>query len=243
MYLKDNTMLRFAAAAVLTLLPGSPFARAGFVPPAELCLPDSGLTELSGCIAMDRLTEACKAKPSREEALDCYCVQEMLDSYYQCKDDVYKCIRSNILDAQFDSNIRGWHRACDERLVTKTTIITTPPEPTLTSTYDLGACSRLAQSCYSADYETNLCSRSWLPSSSLSFVSCTCQPPVYSLMSECVYNGNISCKLEPGYKTNIPGYKECPYFWSGSVRPGAVLAALGFLLTGMMYRRHFLPQI
>ena len=178
-------MLTYAVAAVLTLLGRSPFARAGFVPPAELCLPDSGLTELSGCLAMDRRTETCKSKPSREEALDCYCVQEMLTSYYDCKQDVYKCIRSHILDAQFEKNIRDWHQVCDGRLATQTTTVTTPPEPTLTSTYDLSACSRLAQSCYSANYETNLCSQSWLPSSSLSFVSCTCQPPVYSLFSEC----------------------------------------------------------
>ena len=165
---------------------------------------------------MDRRTESCKAKTNREEALDCYCVQEMLDSYYACKDDVYKYIRSHALDSQFDDNIR-WHQACDDRLATKTTTITTPPEPTLTTTYDLGACNRLAQTCFSGDYETNLCSRSWLPASSLSFVSCTCRPPVYSLMSEGFYNWNISCKLEPGYKTNIPGYNKCPYFWTGSV--------------------------
>jgi len=210
-------MLSLTLAAVCFLLGGAHFVRAGFVPPAELCLPDSGLKELSGCIAMDSRIDSCKAKPNREEALDCYCVQEMLDSYYACKEDVYKCVRSHVLDPQFDDNIRGWHQACDGRLATKTTTITTPPEPTLTSTYDLGACNRLATSCFSGDYETNLCSRSWLPTSSLSFISCTCRPPVYSLMSECFYNGNISCKLEPGYKTNIPGYSQCPYFWSGSV--------------------------
>ena len=121
----------------------------------------------------------------------------------------------SILDGQFDDNIRQWHEGCDEHLASST--ITTPPEPTLTRTWNPVDCSRLATSCFSADYETNLCSRSWLPESSVSYASCACQPPIYSLVSQCQYDGNITCKHTTADKSNIMGYRECSYFWSGSV--------------------------
>jgi hypothetical protein len=95
--------------------------------------------------------------------------------------------------------------------------VTTPASPTITTTYDFSACQRLDMSCRSGDYETNQCSYTWMPSSSLSYVSCVCQPPIYSLMSECQYNGNISCKRTTAHESNILGYSVCSYFWSGSV--------------------------
>jgi hypothetical protein len=58
-------------------------AKAGFVPPAEWCLPSAHLKELSGCIAMTNKEDECRAKVSEEEKLDCYCTQEMLSSFYE----------------------------------------------------------------------------------------------------------------------------------------------------------------
>ncbi|KAK4448706.1 hypothetical protein QBC34DRAFT_406610 [Podospora aff. communis PSN243] len=194
----------------------------GTVPPASLCLPNSGLVELSGCAAMVEITQRCSARETVEGRLQCACVQELLNSYQDCKSDIYKCVGTNLvnvinlnIDDVINKNIADWHQACDPRLASFTTI-TTPPEPTLTSTYNVAECYRLAGSCYSADRETNLCRRQWLPTSSISFISCACQPPIHSLMSECQYNGNISCKLEPAAESNILGYRECSYFWMGS---------------------------
>jgi hypothetical protein len=119
-----------------------------------------------------------------------------------------------MFDSQFDVKIQNWHAACDDRL---TTTMTTPAEPTLTATYDFGACNRLYQSCASADYETNQCSSKYLYTSSMSFTSCACQPRVYSLCSECQYNGNVSCKRTTAAESNIWGYSFCSYFWSSSV--------------------------
>lgn len=118
-----------------------------------------------------------------------------------------------IFDENFDKLINDWHKACDAR-----TSVTIPPEPTLTATFNPDDCFRLAGSCYSADYSTNLCMQQWLPTSSVSFISCACQPPIYSLFSECQYNGNVSCYLRPAFESNIMGYRECSYFWTGSVR-------------------------
>jgi hypothetical protein len=53
----------------------------GFVPPAEFCLPTSGLKELSGCIAMTNKQDECGAKGTNDEKTDCYCSQEMLSGF------------------------------------------------------------------------------------------------------------------------------------------------------------------
>ena len=56
-------------------------AACGFVPPAEFCLPTSGLKELSGCIAMTNKQDECRAKGTDNEKIDCYCTQEMLSGF------------------------------------------------------------------------------------------------------------------------------------------------------------------
>ncbi|KAH8690409.1 hypothetical protein GQ44DRAFT_780447 [Phaeosphaeriaceae sp. PMI808] len=157
--------------------------------------------------------DACRAKETEDEKLDCYCTQEMLTFIFKCKDEIRRCLESHMFDPQFDYRAKHWHDTCDSRL---TTSLTTPSVTSLTATYDFGACQRLQQSCIRANYETNKCSQTYMPTSSMSFLSCACQPPVYSLMSECQYNGNISCKRTTAAESNIWGYSVCSYFWSGS---------------------------
>lgn len=123
-----------------------------------------------------------------------------------------------MFDPQFKQRISQWHSICDSRLSSMSSPMTTPPLHSITTTYDFNACSRLYQSCLSADYETNLCSQKHLPTSSLSYLSCACQRPVYSLFSECQYNGNISCKRTTAAESNILGYSFCSHFWPDSVR-------------------------
>jgi hypothetical protein len=135
---------------------------------------------------------------------------------HSCETDVQRCLDSHFMDHSFSQKIDAWHTVCDPSLSTST--LTTPAQPTITGTLDLGACDRLALSCQSGNYETNECSYTWLPRSSLSYVSCICQPPIYSLMSECQYNGNISCFHTTAHESNILGYPVCSFFWSGSVR-------------------------
>ena len=132
-----------------------------------------------------------------------------------CQSDVQRCRETHAFAPSFSLKVDAWHTACDSRLGSSS--VTTPASPTITTTYDFNACERLELSCRSGDYETNKCSYTWMPSSSLSYVSCVCQPPIYSLMSECQYNGNISCKRTTAYESNILGYSVCSYFWSGSV--------------------------
>ncbi|KAF2473546.1 uncharacterized protein BDR25DRAFT_217272 [Lindgomyces ingoldianus] len=158
--------------------------------------------------------DECSAKKTENEKLDCYCTQEMLSSIFACQDDVRRCLESHMFDSQFDYRVEHWHETCDSRVATS---FTTPPVTSLTATYDFNACQRLHQSCVSGDYETNKCSQTYLPMSSMSYVSCICQPPIYSLVSECQYNGNISCKRTTAAESNILGYSVCSYFWSGSV--------------------------
>jgi hypothetical protein len=56
---------------------------AAWVPPAEWCLPTSGLKELSGCVAMTSREEECATKDSKEDKVACFCTQEMLSFYYE----------------------------------------------------------------------------------------------------------------------------------------------------------------
>jgi hypothetical protein len=131
-----------------------------------------------------------------------------------CQSDVQLCLESHMFDSQFDIKIRDWHAECDKYV---TTTITTPIEPTITTTYDFRACDRLQQSCVSADYERGKCSSEYMHTSSMSFTSCACQPKVYSLCSECSYNGNVSCKRTTAAESNLWGYSFCSSFWSSSV--------------------------
>ncbi|KAM7211499.1 hypothetical protein V8F06_013119 [Rhypophila decipiens] len=204
------------------------------VPLAEACFPNSGLTELSGCKAMANITSTCKVLETEEEKLKCACVQELLDAYRGCKYELNKCIHMAIFDSEFDQNMADWHQYCDPR----TTVTEPPPVPTLTATMNPDDCFRLAESCYRADYSTNLCMQSWLPESSVSFVSCACQKPIYSLFSECQYNGNVSCYLQPAHESNILGYRECSYFWTGSetLPPVDMTSFLSITDIGMMIR-------
>jgi len=55
----------------------------GIIPPAEFCLPDSGLKELSGCIKWTELGDQCRGKDSDEAKIECVCTQEYLSSLYE----------------------------------------------------------------------------------------------------------------------------------------------------------------
>lgn len=52
------------------------------VPDASSCLPDSGLTALSGCSAMLSYAEKCKALSATKSMINCWCQQEMLSDFY-----------------------------------------------------------------------------------------------------------------------------------------------------------------
>lgn len=87
----------------------------------------------------------------------------------------------------------------------------------VTTTYYVDACQSLYLSCANADYETSQCARSFLPASTTAYISCACQPSIYSLVSACMYDGNISCLATRAVESNIPGYSICSNFQSGAV--------------------------
>lgn len=72
-------MIYLILTALVALIPA---AAAGFVPPAEWCVPDSGLKELSGCIEWTNLRDECGSKGNQEERLKCACTQQYLSSLY-----------------------------------------------------------------------------------------------------------------------------------------------------------------
>jgi hypothetical protein len=119
-----------------------------------------------------------------------------------------------MFDSRFTELLNEWHTQCDSRVDFSAT---SPAIATLTTTYDVAACNRLSLSCASGDYETNQCSSSFMPASTTAYLSCACRPSVYSLFSECMYNGNISCLATSAAESNILGYSICPYFREGAV--------------------------
>ncbi|KAH7304876.1 hypothetical protein BKA65DRAFT_205305 [Rhexocercosporidium sp. MPI-PUGE-AT-0058] len=205
----------FASLTNATLLQRQEFLLGG-VPAAEWCLPSAHLTELSGCLAMNDYHARCKALSTEQEKIDCFCQQEMLSDYYKCQSDVTLCIGMPLMDIMFSSLTNEWHTQCSAHLGTLSFTPTTLPVSTLTTTWNAADCSRLALSCTSADYETSLCSSTYLPAQTTEYLSCVCREPVYSLFSECQYNGNISCKATSAAESNIMGYSVCSYFRSGA---------------------------
>jgi len=129
-----------------------------------------------------------------------------------------------LFDSSFSSLITEWHASCTAYLTSLTFTPTALAVSTLTSTYDINQCYSLGLSCTSADLETNLCSASYLPASTSAYLSCACAEPVYSLFSECQYNGNISCLATPAAESNILGFSFCSYFWPGAVSTFALCA-------------------
>jgi len=78
-----GTSFPLALAALLGGLDFQDGMPRGIVPPASLCLPNSGLVELSGCAAMVEITQRCSARETVEDRLQCACVQELLNSYQE----------------------------------------------------------------------------------------------------------------------------------------------------------------
>jgi hypothetical protein len=233
-------LILILSGAFLAGLATASLDKRAFVPPASWCLQTSNLTSLSGCIAMNSYLDQCAALDTNQSRINCYCQQEMLSDYYEyaatylypyspfirandtnqyhrCESDVILCLGSPMFDSSFQSLISAWHTSCTSLLTTLTFTPSTLPLSTLTSTYDFGACYSLALSCTSANYETDLCSTSYLPAETTEYLSCVCAESVYSLFSECQYDGNVSCSATPAAKSNILGWSFCSYF-----RPGAV---------------------
>jgi hypothetical protein len=141
-------------------------------------------------------------------------IDRLIPPFSSCQNDVTLCLGSHTFDSRFTELINEWHSHCDSRISFSAS---SPAASTLTTTYNTGACQSLYLSCARGDYETNQCSSSLMPASTTEYLSCVCQPRIYSLFSECMYNGNISCLATSAAESNILGYSICPYF-----RPGAV---------------------
>lgn len=238
---KQRLVALLAATSVTRLAAAYLLPRATVsVPDASSCLPDSGLTALSGCLAMSSYAEKCKALSTTKSIIDCWCQQEMLSdiySYagsllffrrypvkwiiltydYRCEGDIELCIGSHWTDNLFESLISEWHSSCTYLLTSLTFTPSSLPLPTLTSSYDVGVCISLSLSCNRADYETSLCSHSYLPRQTVPYLSCVCAEPIYTLFSQCQYDSNVSCLHTSAAKSNILGWSFCSYF-----RPGAV---------------------
>jgi hypothetical protein len=139
-----------------------------------------------------------------------------VNEYHRCESDVALCLSSPMFDSSFESLISAWHTSCTSLLTSLTFTPSSLPVSTITTTYNFDACYSLASSCTSADYETNLCSNSYLPAQTTEYLTCVCAESVYSLFSECQYDGNVSCLATPAAESNILGWAFCSYFRAGA---------------------------
>lgn len=147
-----------------------------------------------------------------------------MNEYHRCESDIMLCLSSPIFDSSFQSLISAWYTSCTSLTFTPSTL----PVSTITTTYNFDACYSLGLSCTSANYETNLCSDSYLPAQTTEYLSCVCALPVYSLFSECQYNGNVSCSETSAAESNILGWSFCSYFRPGAVSFFLLLVSLGW---------------
>lgn len=80
---KQRLVALLVATSAAKLAATDPLPQASVsVPDASSCLPDSGLTALSGCLAMSSYVGKCKALSATKSIINCWCQQEMLSDVY-----------------------------------------------------------------------------------------------------------------------------------------------------------------
>jgi hypothetical protein len=121
-----------------------------------------------------------------------------------CENEMRQCGLNYAFDSSAQQVLQNWHQDCDSFI---TFTPTTPPLTSLTATFNQQICTALESSCLSFDVEYSSCTDSYTAFTDLK--SCICRPPMLSLVSECRYDGNISCKLTTAALSNIRLYSEC----------------------------------
>jgi hypothetical protein len=128
-----------------------------------------------------------------------------------CENEMRQCGQNYAFDSSAQQVLQNWHEDCD-RFITFTP--TTPPLTSLTATFNQQICTALESSCQSFDVQYSSCTGSYTGSTDLT--SCFCRPLMLSLASECLYDGNVSCKSTTAALSNIALYSQCQVRQLGS---------------------------
>ncbi|UZP36783.1 hypothetical protein NXS19_004599 [Fusarium pseudograminearum] len=162
------------------------------------------VTEFSNCDNIDRILKKCNLITGKQESIDCFCTQEVLDSYVGCKGEARQCMLSNDFDNSLDKEIANWQDACGPYLSND---ITTRSIVQPTRTFDKDFCQTVAQKCYRLNEATEDCSTSYTKGAD--FTSCRCESSMISLASVCEIDGSMSCYGEMPITSNIWEFQNC----------------------------------
>ncbi|KAI1042338.1 hypothetical protein LB505_012311 [Fusarium chuoi] len=105
------------------------------------CVGDS--TEFPNCDKANSIAVKC-SNLSKQETVDCFYKQELLDACVACKGEFRKCTPGNSYDSSVDDEIANWQDVCGPYLSDD---IKTPSAPVPTRTIDRDACEGIAESC------------------------------------------------------------------------------------------------
>ncbi|RMJ19427.1 hypothetical protein CDV36_000912 [Fusarium kuroshium] len=196
-----------------------------FTPPK--CVGD--ITKFPNCMKADEIARKCSNK-SKQETIDCFCTQELLDAYVGCKGEFRQCVLGNSYDSSVEDEIANWQDACGPYLPDD---ITTPTAIAATRTLDYDACKTIAESCGQLTQSVTSCSSEYTKGAELT--SCRCQESIVSLASVCVIDGPKSCVEKSVPMENIWEYQNCAAatgVFETSKDKGPVTVTAGVTTTG-----------
>ncbi|KAF4458047.1 hypothetical protein FALBO_15088 [Fusarium albosuccineum] len=161
------------------------------------------VTEFPNCDKANSIALKC-SNLSKQETIDCFCTQELLDAYVACKGEFRRCTLGNSYDSSVDDEIANWQDACGPYLSDD---ITTPSAPDPTRTIDRDACEGIAESCAHSSQSVTSCSSAYTKPADIT--SCRCQESIVSLASVCNIDGANSCVGKAVITSNIWEFRNC----------------------------------
>ncbi|KAH7268399.1 hypothetical protein B0J15DRAFT_578542 [Fusarium solani] len=194
-------LLSTRPAVALTLVLSSLTVCHGAVFKPPKCVGD--ITEFPNCMKADEIARKCSNKP-KQETIDCFCTQELLDAYVGCKGEFRQCVLGNSYDSFVEDEIANWQDACGPYLPDD---ITTPTAIAATRTLDEDTCQTIAESCAQMTKSITSCSSEYTKGADLT--SCRCQESIVSLASVCIIDGPESCIGTSVATKDIWEYQNC----------------------------------
>ncbi|KAH7166567.1 hypothetical protein EDB81DRAFT_919064 [Dactylonectria macrodidyma] len=188
---------RFGDLAVLCTITGC--LAASFTPPT--CAGD--ITEFPNCEKADSIALRC-SDLSKQETIDCFCTQELLNAYIGCKGEFRQCVLGDSFDSSVDQWISDWDDACGPYL---SDAITTPIASEATRTLGIDTCQTFIESCARLSASITSCSNAY--DGPAEITSCRCQESLVSLASVCNIDGASDCVGTTAITSDIWEFRNC----------------------------------
>ncbi|KAH6986959.1 hypothetical protein EDB80DRAFT_756154 [Ilyonectria destructans] len=162
------------------------------------------ISSFPNCDKVDQILQRCNSLTAKQEKIDCFCTQQLLNAYVGCKGEFRQCGLTNSYDSAFDTEIGNWENACAPYLTTK---ITTPSIAGPTRTLNEDTCQTYVESCVRLSQASASCTSSYTKPADIT--SCRCQSSMISLASVCEIDGSKSCLGETPITSTIWEFRNC----------------------------------